>query len=76
MDLAERMQILMDEVRAIKLISGAMQRDFETDMSLTSLKKIANLMSMIDGLDVPEIVCSFESVEEQELINSKQSGLA
>ena len=76
MDLAERMQILMDEVRAIKLISGAMQRDFETDISINSLKKLANLMSMIDGLDVPEIVCSFESVEEQELINSKQSGLA
>tara|TARA_R110002012_G_scaffold319046_2_gene538580 strand:- start:42 stop:272 length:231 start_codon:yes stop_codon:yes gene_type:complete len=76
MDLAERMQILMDEVRAIKLISGAMQRDFETDISINSLKKLANLLSMIDGLDVPEIVCSFESVEEQELINSKQSGLA
>ena len=76
MDLAERMQILIDEVRAIKLISGAMQRDFETDISINSLKKLANLLSMIDGLDVPEIVCSFESVEEQELINSKQSGLA
>jgi|TARA_R100001463_G_scaffold23977_4_gene57287 hypothetical protein len=76
MDLAERMQILMDEVRAIKLISGAMQRDFETDISINSLKKLANLLSMIDGLDVPEIICSFESVEEQELINSKQSGLA
>ena len=76
MDLAERMQILMDEVRAIKLISGAMQRDFETDISINSLKKLANLLAMIDTLDVPEIVCSFESVEEQELINSKQSGLA
>jgi len=76
MDLAERMQILMDEVRAIKLISGAMQKDFEKDISINSLKKLANLLSMIDGLDVPEIICSFESIEEQELINSKQSGLA
>ena len=41
MDLAERMQILMDEVRAIKLFSRAMKRDFETDMSLTSLKNVS-----------------------------------
>jgi hypothetical protein len=76
MDLAERMQTMMDEVRAIRLLSRSIQKDFETETSIKALKKLANLLAMIDTLDVPEIICSFESVEEQELINSKQSGLA
>ena len=45
-------------------------------MSINGVRKIANLMAMIEGLKVPEIVCSFEEVNGMEYFDDTQSGMA
>jgi len=76
MTLAEEMQNLMDEIKAIKLMNKTILNDIDKDSSLTGIRKIANLMAMIDVLKVPDIVCAFEEVNEMDYFNDNQSGLA
>jgi len=76
MTLAEEMQNLMDEIKAIKLMNKTILNDIDKDPSLTGIRKIANLMAMIDVLKVPDIVCAFEEVNEMDYFNDNQSGLA
>ena len=76
MTLSEQMQSMMDEIRAIKLMTKSISKDMENDMSVNGVKKIANLMTMIEGLRIPDIVCQFEEVDMMEYLNDTQSGQA
>jgi len=76
MTLSEQMQSMMDEVKAIQLLTKSISKDLENDMSINGVRKIANLMAMIEGLKVPEIVCSFEEVNGMEYFDDTQSGMA
>tara|TARA_R110000765_G_scaffold248818_1_gene350689 strand:- start:261 stop:473 length:213 start_codon:yes stop_codon:yes gene_type:complete len=70
------MQSMMDEIRAIKLMTKSISKDMENDMSVNGVKKIANLMTMIEGLRLPDIVCQFEEVSDMEYFDNAQSGIA
>ena len=48
----------------------------DNDISINGVKKIANLMTMIEGLHIPDIVCSFEEVNSMEYFDDTQSGMA
>jgi len=76
MTLSEQMQSMMDEIRAIKLMTKSISKDMENDMSVNGVKKIANLMTMIEGLRIPDIVCQFEEVGMMEYLSDTQSGQA
>ena len=76
MTLSEQMQVMMDEMRAIKLLTKSIARDMDNDISINGVKKIANLMTMIEGLHIPDIVCSFEEVNSMEYFDDTQSGIA
>jgi hypothetical protein len=76
MTLSEQMQSMMDEMRAIKLLTKSITKDMENDISVDCVKKIANLMIMIEGLQIPDIVCQFEEVGMMEYLNDIQSGQA
>jgi hypothetical protein len=70
------MQIMMDELQAIKALTKSISRDMDNDISVRAVKKIANLMSLIDGLKIPDIVCSFEEVNGMEYFDDTQGGMA
>ena len=76
MTLSEQMQSMMDEIRAIKLMTKSISKDMENDISVNGVKKIANLMTMIEGLRIPDIVCQFEEVDMMEYLSDTQSGQA
>jgi len=76
MTLSEQMQSMMDEVRAIKLMTKSISKDMENDISVHGVKKIANLMTMIEGLRIPDIVCEFEDVDMMAYLDDTQSGQA
>jgi hypothetical protein len=76
MTLSEQMQSMMDEIRAIKLMTKSISKDMENDISVHGVKKIANLMTMIEGLRIPDIVCQFEEVDMMEYLSDTQSGQA
>lgn len=76
MTLSEQMQVMMDEMRAIQLLTKSIAKDMESNMSVNGIKKIANLMAMIEGIDIPDIVCSFEEVNSMEYFDDTQSGMA
>jgi hypothetical protein len=76
MTLSEQMQSMMDEIRAIKLMTKSISKDMENDISVNGVKKIANLMTMIEGLQIPDIVCQFEEVGMMEYLSDIQSGQA
>ena len=71
MTLSEQMESMMDEIRAIKLMTKSISKDMEN-----GVKKIANLMTMIEGLKVPDIVCQFEEVDGMDYFENTQSGMA
>ena len=76
MTLSEQMQNMMDEMRAIKLLTNSIKNDLENEVSVSGVKKIANLMVMIEGLHIPDIVSSFEDIENIEYFDDTQSGQA
>tara|TARA_R110002020_G_scaffold349137_1_gene562778 strand:+ start:347 stop:577 length:231 start_codon:yes stop_codon:yes gene_type:complete len=76
MTLSEQMQNMMDEMRAIKLLTNSIKNDLENEISVNGVKKIANLMVMIEGLHIPDIVSSFEDIENIEYFDDTQSGQA
>tara|TARA_R110000744_G_scaffold336683_1_gene441938 strand:+ start:2032 stop:2262 length:231 start_codon:yes stop_codon:yes gene_type:complete len=76
MTLSEQMESMMDEVRAIKLLTKSISKEMESDVSVNGVKKIANLMTMIEGLKVPDIVCQFEEVDGMDYFENTQSGMA
>jgi hypothetical protein len=76
MTLSEQMQNMMDEMRAIKLLTNSIKNDLENEVSVSGVKKIANLMVMIEGLQIPDIVYSFEDIDNIEYFDDTQSGQA
>jgi hypothetical protein len=76
MTLSEQMQSMMDEVRAIKLMTKSISKDMENDISVNGVKKIANLMTMIEGIQIPDIICQFEEVDMMAYLDESQSGQA
>lgn len=76
MTLAEQMENMMAEIKAIKLLSQSIQNDLNHDISLNGVKKIANLMALIDSVVVPDIVESFEDVNELDHVNDINAGFA
>ena len=76
MTLAEQMESMMAEIRAIKLLSQSIQNDLNHDISITGVKKIANLMALIDGVVVPDLVSSFEDVNKLDHITDSSAGSA
>ena len=76
MTLSEQMQNMMDEMRAIKLLTNSIKNDLENEVSVNGVKKIANLMVMIEGLQIPDIVYSFEDIDNIEYFDDTQSGQA
>ena len=71
MTLSEQMQNMMDEMRAIKLLTNSIKNDLENEISVNGVKKIANLMVMIEGLHIPDIVSSFEDIENIEYFDDQ-----
>jgi len=76
MTLAEQMENMMAEIRAIKLLSQSIQNDLNHDISINGVKKIANLMALIDGVVVPDLVSTFEDINELDQVNDINAGLA
>ena len=76
MTLAEQMENMMAEIRAIKLLSQSIQNDLNHDISINGVKKIANLMALIDGVVVPDLVSTFEDINELDQVNDMNAGLA
>ena len=76
MTLSEKMQNMIDEMRAIKLLTNSIKNDLENEVSVSGVKKIANLMVMIEGLQIPDIVYSFEDIDNIEYFDDTQSGQA
>tara|TARA_R100001244_G_scaffold46574_1_gene41640 strand:+ start:1721 stop:1951 length:231 start_codon:yes stop_codon:yes gene_type:complete len=76
MTLSEQMQSMMDEVRAIKLMTKSISKDMENDVSVNGVKKIANLMTMIEGIQIPDIIGQFEEVDMMAYLDESQSGQA
>ena len=48
----------------------------ENDVSVNGVKKIANLMTMIEGIQIPDIICQFEEVDMMAYLDESQSGQA
>jgi len=76
MTLAEQMENMMAEIRAIKLLSQSIQNDLNHDISINGVKKIANLMALIDGVVIPDLVSTFEDVNELDHVTDSNAGLA
>ena len=76
MTLAEQMQSMMDELKAIKHLNNSLKFDIDSEVSLDGARKIANLISMIDNLRVPDIIGTFEEVTSANDFSNEQGGLA
>jgi hypothetical protein len=57
-------------------MTKSISKDMENDISVHGVKKIANLMTMIEGLRIPDIVCEFEDVDMMAYLDESQSGQA
>ena len=76
MTLAEQMQSMMDELKAIKHLNRSLKIDIDSEVTIDGARKIANLVSMIDNLRIPDIVVAFEEVSAANDFSNEQSGLA
>ena len=76
MGLSEKMQSMMEEIKAIKHLNQSIKTEMDNDISVSAAKKVALLISMIDNLNIPDIVCSFEEVGGMEFLDDNQRGLA
>jgi|13_taG_2_1085334.scaffolds.fasta_scaffold18180_6 hypothetical protein len=76
MTLAEQMQSMMDELKAIKHLNRSLKIDIDSEVTIDGARKIANLVSMIDNLRIPDIVVAFEEVSSVNDFSNEQSGLA
>ena len=64
MTLAEEMQIMFDELRAIKHMNKSIKAQMEENVSLQGVKKVATLITMVDNLVIPDVVYFFEDVDD------------
>ena len=64
MTLAEEMQIMFDELRAIKHMNNSIKAQMEDNVSLQGVKKVATLINMVDILVIPDVVSFFEDVDD------------
>ena len=64
MTLAEEMQIMFDELRAIKHMNKSIKAQMEENVSLEGVKKVATLINMVDNLVIPDVVSFFEDVDD------------
>ena len=64
MTLAEEMQIMFDELRAIKHMNKSIKAQMEDNVSLQGVKKVATLIKMVDNLVIPDVVSFFEDVDD------------
>ena len=64
MTLAEEMQMMMDELRAIKHMNNSIKAQMEDNVSLQGVKKVATLITMVDNLVIPDVVSFFEDVDD------------
>jgi|TARA_Y100000289_G_C3792679_1_gene84879 hypothetical protein len=64
MTLAEQMQMMMDELRAIKHMNNSIKAQMEENVSLEGVKKVATLINMVDNLVIPDVVSFFEDVDD------------
>ena len=64
MTLAEQMQMMMDELRAIKHMNKSIKAQMEDNVSLQGVKKVATLITMVDNLGIPDVVSFFEDVDD------------
>ena len=64
MTLAEQMQMMMDELRAIKHMNKSIKAQMEDNVSLQGVKKVATLINMVDNLVIPNVVSFFEDVDD------------
>ena len=64
MTLAEEMQIMFDELRAIKHMNKSIKAQMEDNVSLKGVKKVAPLINMVDNLVIPDVVSFFEDVDD------------
>ena len=64
MTLAEEMQIMFDELRAIKHMNKSIKAQMEEKVSLQGVKKVATLITMVDNLVIPDVVSFFEDVDD------------
>ena len=64
MTLAEEMQIMFDELRAIKHMNNSIKAQMEDNVSLQGVKKVATLINMVDNLVIPDVVSFFEDVDD------------
>ena len=64
MTLAEEMQIMFDELRAIKHMNKSIKAQMEENVSLQGVKKVATLITMVDNLVIPDVVSFFEDVDD------------
>ena len=76
MTLAEQMQSMMDELKAIKHLNRSLKIDIDSEVTIDGARNIANLVSMIDNLRIPDIVVAFEEVSSANDFSNEQSGLA
>ena len=75
MTLAEEMQIMFDELRAIKHMNKSIKAQMEDNVSLQGVKKVATLINMVDNLVIPDVVSFFEDVDDMGGF-SEQGGVA
>jgi len=66
----------MDELKAIKHLNRSLKIDIDSEVTIDGARKIANLVSMIDNLRIPDIVVAFEEVSSVNDFSNEQSGLA
>ena len=64
MTLAEQMQMMFDELRAIKHMNNSIKAQMEENVSLEGVKKVATLINMVDNLVIPDVVSFFEDVDD------------
>ena len=64
MTLAEEMEIMFDELRAIKHMNKSIKAQMEDNVSLQGVKKVATLINMVDNLVIPDVVSFFEDVDD------------
>ena len=64
MTLAEEMQIMFDELRAIKHMNKSIKAQMEDNVSLQGVKKVATLINMVDNLVIPDVESFFEDVDD------------
>ena len=75
MTLAEEMQIMFDELRAIKHMNNSIKAQMEDNVSLQGVKKVATLINMVDNLVIPDVVSFFEDVDDMGVFR-EQGGVA